>query len=198
MIRRLNLALLIAATAFGADAAEKTGQFAIKGAGAQTCGQFIAAWDQGNTDLKQYAGWIDGYVTAVNQHVDNTYDTTPWQTTQTLLGLTHSVCKQLAPQARFIDATSVLMRQIWPTRLPEKSELEEIRRGQRAMVVYRAVLDAAKARLGDIGYDAGSPGAAFDARMSDALRAFQDERGLEPTGLPNQKTLFALFFEQAR
>lgn len=197
MIRKLNLAALIAVTALGADAAEKDGQFAIKGAGAQTCAQFIAAWDQGNTDLKQYAGWIDGYVTAVNQHVSNTYDTTPWQTTETLLGMTHSVCKQLAPKARFIDAMSLLLRQIWPTRLHEKSEFDEIRRGQRAMVVYRAVLDAVKARLTTLGYAAGPPGAAFDESMSNALRAFQGERGLQPTGLPNQKTLFALFFDQA-
>jgi len=198
MIHRLTFLALFAMVTFGSHAADIDGHFAIKGAGVQTCSKFIAAWDQGNTDLKQYAGWVAGYVTGTNQHVAKTYDTSPWQTTETLLGMMHVICGQLPPDTRFHDAVAQLLRQLWPTRLNGRSELQEVSWGNRSILVYRAVLDAAKARLTFLGYDAGSPGVDFDQKASEAFQAFQQERGLEISGLPDQKTLFELFIRKSK
>lgn len=198
MNRQRVIAVLIAMTVFGADAADSDGNFAIKGAGVQTCKKFVEAWDKGNTDLRLYAGWIAGYVTALNQHNEKTYDAVPWQTTETLLGMTWSVCGQLAPDTHFLHAFDRMLSKLRSTRLGEKSDLVGVRRGERTIVVYHAVLDAAKARLTSLGHDAGPIGADFDQIASNAFRSFQEAHGLEPSGLPDQKTLFALFLGQPK
>lgn len=202
--RRRNAALFFAplAALFAAvvapehaAAADADGKFAIKDAGAQTCGKFAAAWDEGSADIAQYAGWVAGYVTAFNQFNEGAYDLTPWQSTQTLLGMTYSICGQMEAETRFLDAFAALARQIAPMRLQTYSELEGVRRGERAMVVYDAVLGAAKRRLAAEGFEPGPDAAEFDQQASDAFAGFQEARGLEPSGLPDQETLFELFMK---
>lgn len=185
-------ALVVAASAHAADQA---GEFAIKDAGAQTCEKFLVSWEQASSDLAQYAGWIAGYVTALNRFTPGVYDATPWQTSETLLGMTRSACGQLPGETRFHDAVERLLRELAPTALREASPLEGVRRGAAGTVAYAAVVTAMKRRLAAEGYDPGPADAPFDQRASDALLAFQSARGLTQTGLPDQKTLFELFMK---
>lgn len=186
-------ALLASAT--GAQGADADGHFAIKDAGAQTCGKFLTAWTEGTKDVGQYAGWIAGYVTAINQQQDGLYDLTPWQTTETLLGMTRSVCGQVPEETRFLDAFAGLIKRISPTRLTAKSELEGVRRGDQAAIIYKVILAEARIRLARAGHPSGDPNAPFDDVASNAFLAFQQAEGLPTTGLPDQQTLFALFME---
>lgn len=174
-------------------AADANGDFAIKEAGSQTCENFMTAWDQNSPDMAQYAGWIAGYLTGLNQHAENVYDVAPWQSTGTLLGLTRSVCAQLPGETSFINATVRLVRELWGTRLTGKSELQGVRRDGKAIVIYDAVLTQAIIRLNAIGYDAGPADMEFSDDASRALLKFQADRGLTSTGLPDQETLFELF-----
>ncbi|WP_340108834.1 peptidoglycan-binding domain-containing protein [Pikeienuella sp. HZG-20] len=176
-----------------AHAADADGAFAIKDAGAQTCGAFLKAWDEGNRDLAQYAGWLSGYLTGLNQFTDGAYDLAPWQSTETLLGMTRSACGQVPEETRFLDAFARLIQQMAPMALSASSKLEGVRRGGRGFAIYSAVLDAAKRRLAAEGFAPGPVEAEFDQTASDAFLAFQKARGLEETGLPDQKTLFELF-----
>lgn len=176
-----------------AHAADASGSFAIKDAGAQTCGAFLKAWDEGNRDLVQYAGWISGYLTGLNQFTDGAYDLAPWQSTETLLGMTRSACGQLPEETRFLDAFQRLIQQMAGMALSASSELEGVRRGTRGFAIYKDVLEAAKRRLAVEGFDPGPIEAEFDQTASNAFLAFQKTRDLEETGLPDQKTLFELF-----
>lgn len=176
-----------------AQAADATGAFAIKDAGAQTCGAFLKAWEEGNRDLAQYVGWIAGYLTGLNQFTAGAYDLTPWQSTQTLLGMTRSACGQLPEETRFLDAFARLIQQMAPMSLRASSGLEGVKRGTRGFAIYKDVLEAAKRRLAAEGFDPGPIEAEFDQTASDAFIAFQKAHELEETGLPDQKTLFKLF-----
>lgn len=194
---RIGLALaafaLFLAPPSSAMAADDDGAFAIKDAGAQTCGKFLTAWETSSSDLAQYAGWISGYVTGLNQFTDEVYDVAPWQSTETLLGMTRSVCGQMEAETRFMDAFAALTQRIAPMRLAASSPLEGVRRDGRALVIYEAVLAAARRRLAAEGFATGPEDAEFDQTASDAFSAFQQARGIEETGLPDQKTLFELF-----
>lgn len=176
-----------------ASASDADGAFAIKDAGAQTCGAFLKAWEEGNRDLAKYVGWISGYLTGLNQFTDGAYDLAPWQSTETLLGMTRSACGQMPEETRFLDAFARLIQQMAPMRLSVSSELEGVRRGTRGFAIYKDVLEAAKRRLTAEGFAPGPAEAEFDQTASDAFLAFQKARNLEETGLPDQKTLFELF-----
>ena len=191
-------AILLGMSAIPAFAADDEGNFAIKGAGLQTCGAFLAAWDKASPDLAQYGGWISGYLTGMNQHVESTFDAAPWQTTETLLGMTRSVCQNSAPDLRFMEAFNLLMRNLLPLRLNASSELEGVRDADSTLVIYREVLRVARQRLKAEGFDPGPEDGDFTDQTASALRGFQTARGLTATGMPDQQTLFQLFLKPSQ
>lgn len=186
--------LVMLAQAGPVAAADAEGQFAIKGGGQQPCTGFLTAWDSRNSDLSLYAGWIDGYVTGLNQFTGDTYDLAPWQTTETLLGLTQSVCAQAPEGTRFMDAFFQVVRLITPSRVTKQSPLIALVHEGQSTLAYGAVIERIKTRLRDLGHGAGlTADAAFDPATAAAVSAFQTAQGLPATGLPDQRTLFQLF-----
>lgn len=196
---RLILLLAVAAAFLPASAtraADAHGGFAIKGAGAVTCSRFIEDWEAQGRNMALYAGWIDGYVTAMNQTAPETFDLTPWQTAETLLGLMRRGC-EARPEARFMDRLVDLLRDMSPIRLPTASTASNLVHNGRAVVVYDAVLAAAVRRLAAEGFWTGADDARFDTPVAEAFERFQQDRGLPVTGLPDQRTLTALFLSAA-
>lgn len=185
-------AILPVASALAADA---DGEFAIKGAGSQTCTAFTAAWDGGTADLALYAGWVDGYLTGVNQFTAETYDMAGWQTPETLLGLTRQICGAVPGETRFMDAFYQVQRLIAPTRLTAASPLVALTHQGQSLLAYEAVVRRMQDRLAALGYPTGTADGRFDPETAAAIVAFQTARGLPATGLPDQKTLFELFRE---
>lgn len=189
----IGLAALLAQTAQAADA---DGKFAIKGAGLQTCKGFLAAWDAGSTDIGLYGGWIDGYMTGLNQFLPQTYDLGPWQTTPTLLGMTRSVCDQSDPEKRFIDAFFDVVRLLQTQTLTQESQAIGVTHDGRSAILYADVITRMKARLIELGKLEGAADQTFDEATAQALTAFQTERGFSVTGLPDQQTLFELLMKR--
>lgn len=194
--RRAGLGALVGGACLGAlsaQAADSTGQFAIKGGGAQTCDVFAAAHTAQSRDLLIYGGWVEGYATGLNQFQADSFDVLPWQTTELLLGLLASYCRT-QPQERLIDALNRLVREVFPQRLTAPSPIVSVQDGARTTLHYAAVLDRVAGALRDQGFDPGTApaGQAFPPGLAAALRAFQTTKGLSPTGLPDQQTLFEL------
>ncbi|WP_295047581.1 peptidoglycan-binding domain-containing protein [uncultured Paracoccus sp.] len=178
-------------------AADQAGEFAIKGAGVQTCASLTRAWTTKSADLKLYAGWIDGYLTGMNQHTDQTFDAAPWQNAGTLLDLVNQMCRQESPDARFIDLFNRLMRDFMPARLAEQSPASAIQRGDNAVVLYDDTVQRIQRRLTEAGFLVGDADGVFDDQVAEALEKFQTSKSLPATGFPDQQTLFMLFVSQA-
>lgn len=176
-------------------AADSNGSFAIKGAGLQTCDALATAWDEQTPDLKLYIGWADGYLTGMNQYLTGTFDATPWQTSTTLIGLTRELCRRAEGSALVMKVFNDLVRDFLPARLREESPASAITRGQSAMVLYADTVARVQRRLAGQGFNPGEANGIFDDQTAEALAKFQENKGLEATGLPDQPTLFALFVE---
>ena len=194
-MHRLAILILAAGLAGPASAEAPDGQFAIKGAGLQTCGAFLDSAKARSEDLPLYAGWIDGYMTAQNQHLPETFDLVPWQTTGTLISLMQSVCAQGGRDMRFIDAVGGLVRTILPQRLTDVSEASGIDMGTSRTVVYNAVVQRVEEALAERELFEGTPDGTFDDATADALARFQRDAGVPVTRLPDQQTLFTLFLK---
>jgi peptidoglycan hydrolase-like protein with peptidoglycan-binding domain len=175
-------------------AADSDGSFAIKGAGLQSCKAYLEAANKAPTDLHLYAGWIDGYVTALNQFQPDTFDILPWQNTQSALGLMQSVCAQLPEDTRFMDAFHQLNLRLKDQRLTKLSDATAFRTERGMAVIYKSVYQMMLDKLvdGDFLHVAQR---GDDAAVSDALSAFQNASGLTVTGLPDQPTLFQMFYK---
>jgi len=189
-------ALIPAAFALGLAgpiaAADAGGRFAVDGAGRQSCARFSAAQEARGPALTMFAGWIDGYLTGFNHFNDDTFDVTPWQTVDLLVLKMARYCAE-HPEERFIDALNKLIVVLAPQRLTEESPLTAVSANGLNVLLYTAQVDRIVEALAAQGFL--EPGAAdgLDAAGARALRAFQADRSLPESGLPDQATLNALF-----
>lgn len=195
-------ALLIATTMAGRPLhAADDGVFRLRGAGSWTCAQYLeVVKNQDERGMYLAGGWIDGYVTALNDRVDGVFEMFPWQSTELIMELVHNHCERV-PEEMFFAAVSRLVLVTQPTRLAQKSEVVQIPvpEGQ-PIQLYKPSLAAAQEQLKALGHYASTVDGAYGPGTAAAFRAFQAEAGLPETGLPDQITLWTLFaplYEQA-
>ncbi len=175
-------------------AATSDGAFAADGIGSQSCSAFLeAAKGQDRQALGYYASWIEGFMTGVNVFRDDTFDITPWQTAPLLMGKLGTYCAA-NPDLGVVVALGRLVAVLEPHRLTEPSETVQARTGGRAVAVPAAVLARVRGAIeAETGEALSTPEGSFDADFAAALRSYQSGRGLEESGLPDQRTLNALF-----
>ncbi|MEQ8233390.1 MAG: peptidoglycan-binding domain-containing protein [Gammaproteobacteria bacterium] len=182
------LAMLTIAVSITAHAADGDGRFMVKGGGRASCAEFLAAHEARDDALVSLAGWVDGYLTHVNEATPETFDAAPWQSTELLLGVLTGWCRE-RPEERFHTAVFQLTRSLYPQRVQARSPLVEVRVGEQALVLYRATIEAMQARLRLRGLLSSAPSGVYDTATTEAIRSFQRAQDLPVTGLPDQVTL---------
>ncbi len=185
----LGLALGMVVT--GAQGADSQGRFGIKGVGGTHCESYLKAFDTKDQAYLMYLGWFGGYITAVNQHLPQTFDITPWQSVGLVSMAVANVCRQ-NPKASTLEATQRVLQGIYPLRLSEGSPMVEVKNDKVTLHLYEAVLKQAQEKLKALGYYKGEPDGKYGRGTRKALEKFQQERKLPVTGLPDQATLLAL------
>ncbi len=187
------VAMASALTINGAAVAkDKSGAFAVDGAGQRTCQEFTAARKSGSADLQLYAGWVDGYFSAINQFHPDTYDVTPWQTTELLVAQLDKFCTA-RPAEKFLSAVNALAFLLQQQKLSKSSEIMSVRNAGQGVYIYKDVLLRVKKRLREEGFEPGKTNDAFTKSTSNALIQYQGKMRLTLSGLPDQATLNALF-----
>ena len=190
-----GLAFSIIGTAMPAKAADKNANFSAKGVGVLTCGELLQALDSNEQNGLVLFGWIDGYVTAANQHIDGLFDAVPWQQVQLLGDLLIAHCDANKDQ-RFLRAMELMLDAMSPTSLTIKSEIEIIETGDgKTVAIYREILRKAQERLIGLGHLAGGADGKYGPKTAAGFAAFQKAGNLQINSLPDQATLLALFTE---
>jgi len=188
--------MLIATHLAGATAghaADENGSFAVDGVGSQTCRAYIDAIDSKDQRLlAAYASWMQGFVTGYNVLAEETFDITPWQSPELLILKMQSFCNA-NPETPFVRGVGGLIASLQANRISELSEKVDIRQDGQTLSLYREVLDAVRNTLGELGYDVPETSDSYDARFVAAVEAFQKDKNMPITGLPDQATLNALF-----
>lgn len=187
-LKLLGAFLLAANCATQALAADAKGDFAIDGGGGRQCSAFTEAAKKRNTDYFLYAGWVEGYISATNQYAKDTYDITPWQTTELLLAALGQYCAK-NPKQPFVVAVNSMLGVLRPDRLQSKSELIMIQTDKGAVALYKAMIETIQRKLADQKLYAGAKDGSFTPGLKDALRDFQVKSNLPASGFPDQLTL---------
>jgi hypothetical protein len=189
---RILAAVAVALAATPARAADDEGAFAMKGAGVETCSAYLAARERSPGAHAMFLGWLDGYLTAVNELTPGVFDAAFWRERGLLAALLEVNCRG-EPEQRFGVVVRAMVKELTRSPLEEKSDLIEARIGERGVPLYRATLKKVEEALAARGINPGE----VDGRWDDAARQgvlefqrSQDE--LTPTGLPDQATLTKL------
>jgi hypothetical protein len=189
-ISALAMALTLAATAV--RAADEEGSFAIKGAGVETCAAYLAARDRNPAAHAMFLGWLEGYLTAVNELSPGVFDVAFWRE-RGLLGALLEVNCRGEPDQRYGVVVRAMVKELKRSPLEEKSDLIEARIGERGVPLYRATLLKVEETLAARGIDPGEVDGRWDDAARRGLLEFQRSQDeLTPTGLPDQATLAKL------
>lgn len=83
----------------GVQAADEQGQFSVRGAGLVNCEDFVQARQSGDQLYLVGIGWIDDYLTALNEYAADTYDITSFESTEMLVAMINRHC-EIHPEDR--------------------------------------------------------------------------------------------------
>ena len=191
-MRRALLSFLAATLmSLEARAADSGGQFAVEGIGGSTCESFVTAKSESSDAYWMFLGWLDGYMTGINQYAPETYDITPWQSQNLLAALFEKFCAT-NPGANFFAVANKMIAELRNDRLRESSVLVVAKVGERSIGVYRETLRRAQVQLKEGGHYQGEVDGLFGPNTQRALESYQKRVGLTVTGLPDQATLLKL------
>jgi hypothetical protein len=174
-----------------AAAESKDGKFAVEGPGQASCARILRAKDTNALEYARYLGFMEGYISAANRYEPNTFDLTPWHTSQALTLILTTHCKS-HPK----DILGVVMQEfvgaMMPLRLASYSAREKIGDDRNHTEVYEAIVKRSQEALARKGLYHGLADGKFSPAMGDALREFQKTARLDPTGIPDTATLWVL------
>ena len=193
MYRSNSFIIFIALVALSGvcQGADENSKFAVKAVGTTDCQRYLEARETGGSEYSLYGGYLAGYISAYNQLVPDTFDISPWQNMETLAGMMASHCKKY-PGENFALALNRMLTALKKTQLDKASITVEARAGGRQIRIYKESLRRAQAKLAALGLYKGLPDGRFGPGTQEALKAFQKQKGLSQTGLPDQITLFHL------
>ncbi len=184
-----TLACLAAAPAL--RAADEAGHFSVRGAGLLSCKAYAVERASDSPTYLMVAGWVDGYITGVNQYATATYDATSFETTELLMVLLDQHCAE-HPGDGVFAVINTLMGRMNDSRLISRSAMEKVRVGEYEAHLYVAVIERVQERLAELGHLQGPVTGRWNEATSSALMGFQAESDLQSTGFPDQKTLWQL------
>ena len=177
----------------GSKAADSKGRYAISGAGTLTCERFREAQSTDVEDYRHFGSWMSGYFTAFNEISDDTFAIIPWQSADLIALIVHDYCGK-NPESRFAHAIGSIAKTLYDQRLRESSTSLAFDDSGAERTIYKEVLLRAQSRLASAGFYSITPNGRLDDLTRAALEAYQSANELEVTGLPNQDTLWHLFY----
>ena len=130
------------------SAADKSAKHALRGAGLTTCKSFVAAYAKKGPRAHVYFGWIDGYISGLNEMSSGTYDRAPWQSTELLAEVVRRACTK-APGSYFFAELRAVVAAMADQTLAHAQEKKILEMGDDRALVHPAV-DVVHRRPGNL------------------------------------------------
>ena len=175
-------------------AADGQGRFAGHGPGIARCDQLIQALSGDGPDRPLFVGWVAGFLTAANAFKPSTYDVAPWQPVEFVANVVAEQCNR-NPEAAVTEVTLAIVEQRATERLQQSSPVVNVEHAGNRVSIYRDVLRQVQTRLRDLGHYSGGLDGAYGPMTRGAIEAFQQAKGVPVTGVPDEVTLLALFYD---
>jgi len=191
LLSSLTICMLITNTAFATDV---NGKFAIKGVGNASCKDYVKVLVEDERQKFLFAGWINGYITAHNQHLAETFDITSWENIETLGNYLREHCKK-NPELSFFQATTQLVNQLHPDRIREFKGAENLTSGSQSLKSYIQVNQKVQKRLKELGFYEGEINGVMTPALIGGVNQFRAPLGWSEPLTLDQRTLHMLLRE---
>lgn len=195
MNRHCSAILACATLVFSAEPAypdTADGQYSVRGAALTSCAVYEAAREARSEVYRAIAAWMDGYITGINQTEADTYDVASFESAELLTALVSEQCKA-SPRATVFSVVNSIVQRFATSRLREQSEKVEVVVGDYQVFLYGEVIRRIQQKLADLGHYDGVIEDEFNDQAIIALQAYQQSIAFQPTGFPDQLTLWRLF-----
>lgn len=184
----IALALGLALTA-GAQAKDARGNFVVHGVGAQTCSAYLAKVRSGKPGAAEaYASWLLGYLSASNAATASTFDLLPVPAGQQVVDVATQVCAA-KPDLTFGSAVDGVVKALAPLGVAADGGWVTVAADGRQLAVRRDALIILQRKLIAKRLLGGQADGASSPQLVAAIKAFQTQQKLTPTGLPDVVTL---------
>ncbi len=191
---RAAIFMLLLCVVFHASAtlaADAHNRFSIRGVGLLTCEIYENERAAKSASYQIFGGWIDGYITGVNQYAPETFDILSFESSELITELLSAHCKA-HPQDLIFAVLNSMFIKLQDDRIQQASSYIDVTIDSRSVRLYEDVLRRLQTRLKEDGYYTGEITGTFGENEHAALAAFQASIGLESTGFPDQVTLWKL------
>jgi len=189
--RRILCAAVIMGFSMSSVALDKNGKFAIKGIGNASCEKFVEVAGSDDPEKFLFAGWLNGYITAHNQHLKDNFDIISWENIETLGTYVRSHCAK-NPTLSFFQATTQLLNEMYESRIVEFVGAENLASGKQALKTYRQVIQRVQKRLKDDGLYTGATDGVMTDSLQQAVNEFRVKNDLPSADYLDQRVLHAL------
>ncbi len=172
-------------------AADADGHYTVKGAGATNCARFSAVVQQRGSELISFAGWLEGYLSAVNRYEPGVYDISGWRATEVMLAALSRYCAA-NPAKGFYETAAKLAEQMRAGAIGSQSGMVTVENGGSSVTVYRETIRRTQEQLALRGLYNGPADGEWNEALALALTGFQKQKSVPAIGLPDQHTLVHL------
>ncbi|MBK5925765.1 hypothetical protein CCR87_00060 [Rhodobaculum claviforme] len=168
----------------------------MKGVGRLSCTQFLTERAAGSDLYWNIGGWIDGYASAYNAYVPETYDISPHApgtAADTFSVFLAKHCEQ-HPQDPIGLVLKSLLERLHAIRVTDRSEVTTVAVDGKTYQVYASVLAHVQQALIRDGYYDGTMDGKFGPKLQAALSKFQADSGMPANGAPTEATMVRILF----
>jgi hypothetical protein len=191
---RITITLLFITTLVSTSnswALDKNGKYAIKGVGNIPCLEFVKMVEQDNPQKFLFAGWLNGYMTAHNQHLTDTFDIVSWENIETMGTYLRSHCNK-NPKLSFFQATTQMLSELYAQRIVEFVGAENLSSGKQSKKTYFQVIARVQKRLKELNFYDGEIDGRMTKKLTAAVDTFRSKQGIPQSDFLDQKVLHAL------
>jgi hypothetical protein len=176
------------------QAADESGNFALRGFGAQTCSAAVETLNNDPQAAAPAVAWMLGYSTAFNRIQSGTFDVSPLADATSFFRLVINICGR-TPDTLVETVAFDVLRTLAAARVTKSSPMVETKSGEAVAQVRQATLLLMQQRLVELGLLNGQPDGAYGGRTEAALKAFQQAQSLPVTGVADAPTIVRLLVE---
>lgn len=186
-----SMLLLISPLSWSATA---DGQYGVRGAALVPCVVYEKERREQSELYQMLNSWVDGYISGVNQQATGVFDVSSFESTELLAALLNEHCSK-NPQHTLFSVVTLLVDKIAANQLPEYSEKVTVIQGERKVLLYRETLRRIQAKFHTMGLYKGEEDGVYSTQLQDSIRTYQKSINFNPTGFPDQLTLWRLFYD---
>lgn len=176
-------------------AADTAQNFAIHGAGAETCQQMIAAVSKDKLAGPLVMSWVFGYLTALNTTTPDVYDLSPIVDPQSIFNLVYNECSR-RPEISVQASTATVIAALGRAGVRSPSPITEVHASGHSVEIRTETLVAMQVALSALGRYNGKADGMFGPALEAALRSYQHTEKLPETGLPDAPTIVQLLVDR--